>query len=260
MYVFDNAAPQAASRLAVLAQNFDPGTIRHLTARGVGAGWRCLEVGGGLGSITRWLSDRVGPSGRVLTTDIDTRHLTAIQASNVDVLEHDIVTDPLPDAEFDLAYARLVLEHLADPDAALARMVRALRPGGWLLVEDFEVLPAVCGEPRPDVECISRTAAAMRHVTAAAGVNQRMGRSLLRRLRGQGLADIDTEGRVFLWRGGTSGGTLSRLNIEQLRPAILATGQVTAEEIDADLAAIDDEEFEMRSPILWSAWGCRPRG
>jgi SAM-dependent methyltransferase len=258
MYVFDNAAPQAAARLAVLAQVFDPGTIRHLDARGVGPGWRCLEVGGGLGSITRWLSARVGPLGRVLATDIDTRHLLSIGLSNVDVREHDIVADPLPEGAFDLAYARLVLEHLADPDVALARMVKALKPGGWLLVEDFEVLPASSGPPRDDVECISKTAAAMRQVTAAAGINQRLGRSLARRMRSHALANVDCEGRVFLWRGGSSGATLARLNAEQLRAAILGTGELTVEEFDRDLAALDDQACELRSPILWSAWGQRP--
>ena len=247
-YVFDNAAPQAASRLAVLAEVFDPGTIRHLAARGVGAGWRCLEIGGGLGSITRWLSGRVGAQGRVLTTDIDTRHLQAMRMSSVDVREHDILVDSLPEESFDLAYARLVLEHLVDPDTAIARMIAALKPGGWLLVEDFEILPD---------DAISKTAAVMRQVTAAAGVHHRLGRSLGRRLRGHGLADVDTEGRVFVWRGGSRGAALSRLNVEQLRPAILASGQLTVDELEADLAALEDEDFEMRSPILWTAWGQR---
>ena len=248
IYVFDNAAPQAASRLAVLAEVFDPGTIRHLAARGVGAGWRCLEIGGGLGSITRWLSTQVGAQGSVLTTDIDTRHLQAMRMASVDVREHDILVDSLPEGSFDLAYARLVLEHLVDPDAAIARMIAALKPGGWLLVEDFEILPD---------DAISKTAAVMRQVTAAAGVHHRLGRSLGRRLRGHGLADVDTEGRVFVWRGGSRGAALARLNVEQLRPAILASGQLTVDELEADLAALDDEDFEMRSPILWTAWGQR---
>ena len=257
MYVFDNAAPQAASRLAVLAQVFDPGTTRHLAARGIGPGWACLEVGGGLGTITRWLSDRVGSEGRVLATDIDTRHLKEVRRSNVEIREHDIRADALPQAAFDLAYARLVLEHLPDPDAALARMIGALKPGGWLLVEDFEVLPGAPGAARPDTDCISKTAAAIRHVTAAAGVNQRLGRSLGRRLRHHGLADVETEGRVFAWHGGSSGTALARLNAEQLRTEILASGTLTADELEADLAALDDPEFEMRSPILWTAWGQR---
>ena len=66
MYVFPNAAPQAAARLRVLADVFDPGTVRHLEARGVASGWTCLEVGGGLGTMTCWLADRVGQRGELV--------------------------------------------------------------------------------------------------------------------------------------------------------------------------------------------------
>lgn len=259
MYVFPNAAPQAAARLHALAAVFDPGTIRHLEARGVGHGWSCLEVGGGLGTMTRWLSDCVGQRGQVLTTDIDTRHLDSMQLPNVEVRRHDVVADPLPEEAFDLAYTRLVLEHVSEPDRALARMVGAVKPGGWVVIEDFEILPASPDPQDEFSERISKTAAAMRGVTATAGLRARFGRSLLRRLRAAGLEEIGIEGRAFIWPGGSEGATLSRLNYEQLRDAILATGRVTEREFATDLARLDDCEFEVRSPILWSAWGRRPR-
>ena len=59
-YALDNASPEAATRFPALADAFDAGTQRHLTALGLGAGWHCLEVGGGGGSIARWLAERVG--------------------------------------------------------------------------------------------------------------------------------------------------------------------------------------------------------
>jgi hypothetical protein len=43
-----------------------------------------------------------------------------------------------------------------------------------------------------------------------------------------------------------------------LRDPILATQDVTRAEFDADLARLDDEGFEWRSPIFWTAWGQRP--
>jgi SAM-dependent methyltransferase len=181
-----------------------------------------------------------------------------MQLPNVEVRRHDIVADPLPEAAFDLAYTRLVLEHVSEPDRALARMVAAVKPGGWVVVEDFEMLPA-SADPQDGVsERISKTAAVMRGVTAAAGVTGRFGRSLLRRLRAAGLEDIGVEGRAFVWPGGSAGAMLSRLNYEQLRGAILATGKITEDEFAMDLAQLDDSEFEIRSPLLWSAWGRRP--
>ena len=255
MYVFDNAAPQARARLAALADVHDAGTIRHLLALGVGDGWKCLEIGGGLGTVTRWLSNRVGAHGYVLTTDIDTRFLATIGRGNVEVRRHDILTDPLPDSTFDVAYARLVLEHLSDPDLALDRMVMAIKPGGWLMVEDFE---AQSSGPDGSADPRSKTLAAMQRVAARAGADPRLGLSLGHRLRARGLAHVGHEGRVQLCRGNSAAARLSRLNFEQLREAILASGLTTAE-FEADLARLDDEDFEWRSPTLWTAWGQRPQ-
>ena len=123
-------------RLSLLEEVADPLSIRHLEARGVGPGWRCLEVGGGGGSIAAWLARAVGPTGHVLATDIDTRFLDDLAAPNLVVRRHDIAADDLPDGAFDLVHARAVLHHLPDHDRALARMTAALRPGGWLVVED----------------------------------------------------------------------------------------------------------------------------
>lgn len=257
MYVFDNAAPQAHERLAALAEVHDPGTIRHLLARGVTRGWKCLEIGGGLGTITRWIADRVGPGGSVLTTDIDTRFLEALGLANVEVRQHDVLIDPLPDATFDLAYARLVLEHLSNPDLALDRLVQSIKPGGWLMVEDLEVLSFGPDAQEP-VDRPSRTLAAMRRVSADAGADTRLGLSLGRRLRARGLRHVGHEGRLWLCRGRSAAARLARLNFEQLRDPILATRDLTNDEFDADLARLDDEDVEWRSPILWTAWGQRP--
>jgi hypothetical protein len=46
-YGLDNAWCKALARLSSLEEWLDPGTIRHLRAAGVDAGWRCLEVGAG---------------------------------------------------------------------------------------------------------------------------------------------------------------------------------------------------------------------
>jgi hypothetical protein len=133
-------------------------------------------------------------------------------------------------------------------------MVMALKPGGWLMVEDFEVGSS---GPEDPATCVFKTMAAMRRVAAGAGVNSRLGLSLANRLRARGLVHVGHEGRVRLCRGHSSDARLTRLNFEQLREDILATGLTTAE-FEADLARLDDEDFEWRSPTLWAAWGQRP--
>src|SRR5262245_10425923 len=111
-YAFDNAWKQARERLALLEAALDPGTVRRLDVFGVGTGWHCLEVGGGGGSITEWLCQRVGAKGRVTAIDIDTRFLDALDHPNLTVRQHDVVTTPLPEATFDLIHVRAVLTHI----------------------------------------------------------------------------------------------------------------------------------------------------
>jgi 2-polyprenyl-3-methyl-5-hydroxy-6-metoxy-1,4-benzoquinol methylase len=89
-YLVPNAWQRARERLALLEQVRDPGTRRHLDALGVGAGWQCLEVGAGGGSIATWLCEQVGPSGRVVATDLDTRFLETVKCAPLDVWRHDI--------------------------------------------------------------------------------------------------------------------------------------------------------------------------
>ncbi len=98
-------------------------------------------MGGGGGSVARWLAERVGPAGRVLCTDLDTRIIeqgSAAAGGNLEVRRHDIAHDELPREAFDLAHARLVMIHVPERERALENMVKALKPGGWLVIEDFD--------------------------------------------------------------------------------------------------------------------------
>ena len=123
------------------------------------------------------------------------------------------------------------------------------------MVEDFEVRSS---GPDHGGDAISKTLAAMRRVTATAGGDSRLGLSLGPRFHARGLVHVGHEGRVQLCRGNSAAARLARLNFQQLREALLATG-LTAAEFDADLERLDQEDFEWRSPTLWTAWGQRPK-
>ena len=83
-------------RFSGLETTFDPSTIRVLTGVGVTDGWACWEIGAGGGSIARWLADRVGPTGRVLATDIDPRFILPSQLSHLEVACHGVTADAIP--------------------------------------------------------------------------------------------------------------------------------------------------------------------
>ena len=119
------------SRLHNLEEVSDPATTMRMGALGIAPGWHCLEVGAGGGSIARWMAGHVGPTGRVVATDLDPVFVEELPRDNLVALRHDIATEDLPGESFDLVHCRDVLMHVSNARAALNRMVGAPRPGGF---------------------------------------------------------------------------------------------------------------------------------
>ena len=260
-YTLDNAWQHARERLALLENATDPGTIRHLEALDVAPGWRCWEAGAGSGSIAAWLCERVGPAGRVVATDLDTRFLEALDYPNLDVRRHDIVAEPPPGEAFDLIHARALLAHLPAREAVLDHLVAALCPGGRLLLEEPDYVskvPDPGNDPRGNA-VFARVRAAEARWMAEAGVDEAFGRHLYAALLRRGLVKVGAEGRVPVARGGTPLARFYRLTAEQSRERYLGAG-LAVEDFDAYLAWHDDPNFVWIQGTIFAAWGRRPGG
>jgi SAM-dependent methyltransferase len=256
-YVFDNSAAGERARIDALEAFLDPGTTRLLDAIGVEEGWHCLEIGAGGGSIASWLADRVGGGGKVVATDLQTRLLESLNThSNMDVRRHNVVEDALPDHAFDLIHARLVLEHIPQRDAVLPKLVRALKPGGWLMVESVDYASAI-----PVSELGAQEHAHSQHVRMrqfeAAGNRLDYGRHLPRLMREGGLDCVASEGRVFVMEGGSPGAHWFRLSMAHLRPRLTGPGKLSDAQIDRMLELFADPAWAALSPIIFACWGRR---
>jgi SAM-dependent methyltransferase len=261
-YVFDQAWQKERDRLGALESLFDQSSRRLLTGLGLSAGWRCLEVGGGGGSLARWLADQVGPTGHVLATDLDTRFLDGHDRSNLEVRRHNIVTDPVDESTFDLIHARAVLVHLPDREEVLKRLVTALRPGGWLLIEDVDfggptaaALAQYVSAPTPIQAAMEKIYLAVAAVFTSSGADPCYGARLTGTLAGAGLANVGAELHAPVVNGGNEQWT--RGTIQQLSERMVSTGLVTAEDIDAFLAISAQPSTYYLPPFMVSAWGQR---
>jgi SAM-dependent methyltransferase len=252
-YTFDNAWREAGHRLALLTQTLDPATQRRMRAIGVSAGWRCLEVGAGNGSIAQWLCSQVGARGRVVATDIDTRFLDALAAPNLEVRRHDISVDDLPDGAFDLVHTRLVLMHLSTREEVLPRLVAASRSGGWLLLEEHDIFPIGASA----MEAYGRVFDAMGRALGDAGARADWGRQLPSRLAAQGLIEIGAEADVPVFRGDSPMAEFLRLSMVQLRERVLGVG-ASEQDVDRVLDALTDTKQWFMGPAMVAAWGRRP--
>src|SRR5262249_1904756 len=135
-YLWEQGDEDELTRLRSLEALYVVHAFDVVARMGVGAGWRCAEVGAGAGSVTEWLCDRVGPTGRVVAVDIPTTFLEPLGHGNLDVRCADVVAEPLEAGAYDLVHARTLLEHLATREEVVAQFAAALRPGGVLVAED----------------------------------------------------------------------------------------------------------------------------
>jgi len=256
--ILDSSSDRERERLRLLEDSFDPGTFRWLDQLGVGSGWRCLEVGAGGGSVARWLADRVGPSGHVVATDLRIDQLAGHSVPNLEVRVHNIITDSIENAHYDLIHLRFVLNNLADHRATLLpKLIGALRPGGWLLIEDpdFASFDGCLRDAPADLARWYYDWVSMlrKHV----GVELYAGRRTLHELRAAGLVEVGSEGRVIMVGEGASSIEALAAAMEQTMPVLEPHGLSTAQG-EAFLRFMRSSGFRAVSWVQMAGWGRRP--
>jgi ubiquinone/menaquinone biosynthesis C-methylase UbiE len=112
-----------------------PELVEVLGAR---TGERVLDLACGTGIVTRFLVNRVGPTGRVVGLDVNASMLaaarTAVPHASIEWLEGNALSMPLPDAAFDAVVCEQGFQFFPDKRAALHEMRRVLVPGGRLVM------------------------------------------------------------------------------------------------------------------------------
>jgi len=139
--LFDELADDwDALRARLLGGRLAPAEIASLL---VPEGLRVVDAGTGTGMLLPWLAALVGPDGEVVAVENSARMVRRAQArvkglANVEVRRGKIEDLPVPDEWADIVLLSLSLGHTKDAVGAATRCVRALRPGGRLIVCDVE--------------------------------------------------------------------------------------------------------------------------
>ncbi|MBP2327154.1 SAM-dependent methyltransferase [Kibdelosporangium banguiense] len=262
-YVFNPTWVKETERLRTNEAIWDPGTFERMDRLGVAAGWRCLEVGAGSGSVACWLADRTGPTGRVLVTDLETRRLVERQETGwsladlpqVEVRRHDVRTEEFPAETFDLIHARMLVQHLPDRADVVARMVRALRPGGLLFLEDTDSSTLFRSSHSEDF--LQDIRAAGYGLMRQSGHDPRGGHVDLQLLLAAGL-ETTAEGRAVMVRGGSDQARHYMLWLEFMRSRITTAGLVDDARIELALEEMADPANHWLSQVMISTVGRKP--
>lgn len=252
-------------RLELQAQFLEEPTRLLLRTAGISPGMRVLDLGAGLGHVSRAVGELVGSDGEVVGLEADPRMIEGARARtsmpHVRFVQGDALTfvDGKP---FDAVVGRLILFHLPDPVAALRHHLAALRPGGRMVALDFD-LGAVRSDPEEPFTMHVRELmlTAFRRV----GADPTIGSRLQDLLAAAGVDDVTGFGiEPYVAADSPIGPVMMSGVIRTLAPAIVGHGLATEAELDVDTlteriaAALEASGAVLVPPVLAGAWGRRP--
>jgi ubiquinone/menaquinone biosynthesis C-methylase UbiE len=136
--------PEEQKRLSLLNELINERCIQLLDLEG---GEKIIDMGSGLGQFTLTMARKIGSNGKCLGIERDSHQLETANKNLakqgeikwVEFRQGDAENMPLKKEEwnsFDVGHARFVLEHLSKADIALRELVKAVRPGGRVVLED----------------------------------------------------------------------------------------------------------------------------
>jgi len=233
-----------AERQRLIAQDrlVAPLTRRLLERAGIAAGMRVLDIGSGSGDVSFLVSRLVGPTGRVIGVDRDPAQVAFAEQrakaeglTNVQFMAKEF-QDVTLDDNVDAIVGRLVLMYAANPIDALRRVLRNLRAGGVVALQEsiIDYDGPVFVEPP---NCLAAKAvewfrAGFKH----AGVHARMGLRLFGMMRAAGLNPSTEIEMLTPIRQGPDGDLFNIITalVRSQLPAIMASGAATEREIDVE--------------------------
>ena len=265
-YILERTEAEYA-RLQAQARAWEAVTLRVLAAAGLAPGMRCLDAGCGPGEAMRLLGRGVGPEGHVTGLDIDAalgRHMLAElrreEGPNFDFVAGDITRSPaVPGAPFDLVFARLLLCHMTDPVAAVRALAAQLRPGGRLVLMDYDMSRLAA---RPEDARLTRAFEVIVQSFERSGRRADAGLRLAEFLLAAGLPPPAGSDVAGLYAPIRVLGPMVRGVIASLAQGAAALGIADAAEIDALTAHVAALEAEDRhvglGPLMIGVWTTLP--
>ncbi len=190
-----------------------------------------------------------------MATDVDMRFLERLERPGLATLRHDVVTDPPPATGFDLVHARFVLEHLPEREAVLDRLVAALAPGGWLVIESLTSFPV---QVAADDDFRSAMLAVEAVLARTIGTDCTWSRRVPTSLLDRGLVEVSAAATLPVTGLANASASCWSLTLEQLAPWIIEFGLASQDTLDRAQSLLADPRFGDLGHGTLSAWGRQP--
>ena len=207
--------PSELERLQLQSRVWEPAGRQLLSKLGDGSGQHVADIGCGALGWLRILGEWVGPSGRVVGTDVDDSLLGAARSfleeegiTNVELVVDDLFESGLEPQSFDLVHARFVIAPLGSGREQVESFRRLVKPGRSLALEEWDLGSWHFNPPAPAAERL-----------------------------------IDAIAELFAAKGGEAGRVL---------PELLSEIGVTEPELAAHLVALKPGHPYLRLPLQFS--------
>lgn len=238
-YLWQHNLKGEPERLRMMSDLLDPSSEFHLQRIGVAAGWRTFEIGAGNGSLSQWLAHRVAPHGLAIATDIRADLLANLSAPNLETRRFDVVNDEPPDAPFDLVAIRALLHHLPQRREVVSKMVRWVKPGGWIFIQEPDFYPTWTVEPASQKTFWEQFI----QWAATHSIDYYVGRKIAPWLQTEGLTNINAEGHAILYNGGSEFANWWIDSIAEVADKLQSEGGVSNETLDEFFTKYRDPNY-----------------
>jgi SAM-dependent methyltransferase len=254
-YILDEASAFEYKRLDLMSKILDPWTRGYLTRFGIREGWQCLELGSGNGSIAEWLCAKVGPLGSVTAIDINPVLLELIPAQNLRVEQMDVRTGELQANAYDLVTCRALLHQIAEyAPEVLAQMAAAVKPGGWLVIQEPDFHLALTTQP----VVWATMWKGLIEWGHSNGIDWLIGRKLPNMVSELGFGYPQAKTDVQDIRGRDRGALYFQMFVAEVRDRVISTGHLDAAKFDAASALLDDPNYWTQCWMMTAVWVRKP--
>jgi ubiquinone/menaquinone biosynthesis C-methylase UbiE len=231
---------KTVTRLDLLNKIYGPKTFQLLQDL-LDPSHHVLSLGCGTGNIECCIAKTLSQQGKILATDISEEQLMVAQKKalkenlkNISFLQKDI-NDLNYSNEFDMAYCRFLLIHLKEPEKALNNMIKAVRPGGLVVLEDINYSGVYVYPPN---ESVQKGIDLIARLAQWKGIDFDLGPKLHHMLFKLGVRDIKIQ--AYQPVGGREEKVLLEMTIREAKEQFIKEKLVTPEELDQILKGIEE--------------------
>jgi ubiquinone/menaquinone biosynthesis C-methylase UbiE len=244
-YIFENTEENAEfERMKSIEDAFDEKTKEFIQNSGIAPGWNCLELGTGAGSILQWMSCLVRERGNVVGIDKNIKFIDSINANNIEKMEGDILEIELESNKFNLIHARYVLIHIAESEQAIKKLIKFLKPGGIIILEEPDFTSArIISERTPHEQAHQKVNESINQMFINLGLNPSFGLKLPAILQKNGIKIERVTGEQHLCCGNSKVAKLMGRSAATLKDKYLQTQKASEQDIQAYINNSVNEKF-----------------